>query len=56
MQRNLTDWAKKENARLKRNCEILFIRKRKLEGLTTKQALQEWMSLIGRNYVKELDP
>lgn len=53
---NLTGWAKEENARLKRNYQLKHMRKCMNEGMSARQALDNWMTQIGRNYVLELKP
>lgn len=52
LQDNITPWAKIENEKWRRAYErayIAFLKKTK--DLTFKQAYDEWMLLIGRNYV-----
>lgn len=53
---NSTEWAKKENARLRRNFQLKYMRTCMNEGMTGRQALNAWMLQIGRNYVDELTP
>lgn len=53
---NSTEWAKKENARLKRNFQLQYMRRCMNEGMTARQAMHAWMMEVGRNYVSELDP
>ena len=56
LQDNITDWAKRENARLRRNCQLLYMHRRRKEGMSGRQAMNAWMLEVGRNYVPELEP
>lgn len=53
---NSTEWAKKENARLRRNFQLKYMRARMNDGMTGQQALNDWMMEVGRNYVDEFMP
>lgn len=53
---NSTGWAKKENAKLRRNFQLKYLRRCMNEGMTGPQALNSWMIEVGRNYVPELSP
>lgn len=53
---NCTEWAKKENARLKRNFQLQYMRARMNDGMTGQQALNDWMMEVGKNYVDEFMP
>ena len=56
LQDNITDWAKEKNTLLRRNCQLRYMKRLMTEGLTGRQALNDWMQNIGRNYVKEFTP
>lgn len=56
LQDNVTEWGKQENARLRRRLQLQYMKNLMSEGLTGRQALNDWMQNIGRNYVQELMP
>lgn len=56
LQDNITPWAKAENLKWKQHFERQWLDDRIAEGLTEKQAVREWMALIGRNYLDEIMP
>ena len=56
IQANCTEWAKRENARWKQHFEKKYIREQMEAGESQKQAIREWMALIGRNYCDEITP
>lgn len=56
LQYNITPWAKEENQKWRETYERLYLDRLMQEGKSEANALQAWMSLIGRNYIKELTP
>ena len=56
LQANITPWAKAENQRWRETYEQAYIDKLIGEGMSEDDALQDWMQLIGRNYIEELIP
>lgn len=56
LQANITPWAKAENLRWKRHFERQWLDTKMETGLTEEQAVREWMSMIGRNYLEEITP
>lgn len=53
---NCSEWAVEENKRLKRSCQLWWMKKAEMSGIKEKDALSLWMALIGKNYVEELMP
>lgn len=53
---NSTEWAKRENRKLRRNFQLQYMRSCMNEGMTARQALNDWMMEVGRNYVEEFLP
>lgn len=53
---NVTAWAQKENAALRREFQLKHMERLMGEGLSEEQALRQWMIDIGRNYVEEMMP
>ena len=56
LQANITPWAKAENLRLKRYFERKWLDKKEADGVTEAQAVREWMTMIGRNYLEDITP
>lgn len=53
---NYTDWAKSENLYLRRYYERKYLDEKIDEGMSEKEALRDWMNLMGKNYLEECDP
>lgn len=56
LQANIAPWAKEENQKWRETYEQAYIDKLIGEGMSEDDALQDWMQLIGRNYIEELIP
>lgn len=56
MQDNLTERGRRRNRQWERHYEIKYMQERIEEGMSARQALRSWMSLIGKNYVDEFMP
>jgi hypothetical protein len=56
LQDNITDWAQKENHRLRAMYQRTYMDKLLGAGASEKEALAIWMELIRRNYIDELTP
>ena len=55
IQDNVTDWAKRENRKWKRHFQAVWLKKQvKEEGLRPRQAVDAWMSMMGKNFIEEL--
>lgn len=48
---NSTEWAQRENQRLRQHYQLQYEIKLIEQGYTAEQARREWMRLIGRNYL-----
>lgn len=48
---NSTEWAQKENLRLRQHYQLRYEIDLMEQGYTADQARRKWMSLIGRNYI-----
>ena len=51
LQENITDWAQKENRKLKKACQLKWEKKLIDAGTDPKSVREAWMLLIGRNYL-----
>lgn len=51
LQDNITDWAQKENRKLKKACQYIWEKKLIDAGTAPTSAREAWMMLIGRNYL-----
>lgn len=51
LHRNSTEWAQKENLRLRQHYQLRYEIDLMEQGYTAAQARRKWMSLIGRNYI-----
>lgn len=56
LQANITPWAQRENAKWRAAYQRVYMDGREGEGMSEKEALQDWMHLIGKNYIEELMP
>lgn len=56
LQENITPWAQEENAKWRAAYQRVYMDCREGEGMSEKESLQDWMHLIGRNYIEELMP
>lgn len=55
LQANVTEWAKKENLRWQLYYQTVYENGLRELGMTPKQARDMWMTVIGRNYLPELE-
>ena len=53
---NCTEWARKENLKLRQNCERRFLNKLTDAGVTDSKAIKTWMEIIGKNYLEDIEP
>lgn len=51
-----TDWGEQELLKWQRIYQMVYMALKIKEGLTREKALDEWMIMIGQNYIKELTP
>lgn len=51
LQANITEWAQKENLRLRQKCQTEYEDKLITTGITPEQAREAWLKLIGRSYL-----
>lgn len=51
LQANITEWAQAENQRLRQKCQTEYEDKLIAGGITTEQAHECWLKLIGRSYI-----
>ena len=56
LQANITAWAQEENAKWRAAYQRVYMDCREGDGMTEAEALQEWMQLIRRNYIEEMNP
>lgn len=51
LQANVTEWAQRENLHWKQHFQQMYEDKLIASGMTSKQARDMWLKLIGRNYL-----
>ncbi|MEE0516921.1 MAG: hypothetical protein UC708_03465 [Anaerovoracaceae bacterium] len=56
LQANITPWAQVENAKWRAAYQRVYMDCREGDGMSEQEALQDWMNLIGRNYIEEMMP
>lgn len=56
LEANITVWAQEQNQKWAEVYQTAYMADRQAEGETEEKALELWMKLIGRNYLKELIP
>lgn len=53
---NTEEWAQKENLTWRRHFERKWLLKKVDEGMTLQEAVREWMKMIGKNYLEDIQP
>ena len=56
LHQNTEEWAQDFNLTWRRHFERKWLLKKVDEGMTLQEAVREWMKMIGKNYLEDIQP